>query len=47
MGDRGPFNAEKIWHVPNPPEQPAYIVPPLAHITGGPSGFCFNYGATA
>jgi len=46
MGDRGPFNAEKIWHLP-PAEQPAYIVPPLAHITSGPSGLCFNYGATA
>jgi hypothetical protein len=22
-------------------------VPPLAHITSGPSGLCFNYGATA
>ncbi len=47
LGDRGPFNAEKVWHVPPPPEQPAYIVPPLANITSGPSGFCFNYGATA
>jgi quinoprotein glucose dehydrogenase len=46
MSDRGPFNAEKIWHLP-PTEQPAYIVPPLAHITSGPSGLCFNYGATA
>jgi quinoprotein glucose dehydrogenase len=46
MGDRGPFNAEKVWHLP-PTEQPAYIVPPLAHITSGPSGLCFNYGATA
>jgi quinoprotein glucose dehydrogenase len=46
MGNRGPFNAEKIWHLP-PAEQPAYIVPPLAHITSGPSGLCFNYGATA
>ncbi len=46
MGDRGPWNAEKIWHLPNP-EQPAYVVPPLAHITSGPSGFCYNYGATA
>jgi quinoprotein glucose dehydrogenase len=46
LGDRGPFNAEKIWHLP-PAEQPAYVVPPLAHITSGPSGLCFNYGATA
>jgi quinoprotein glucose dehydrogenase len=46
MGNRGPFNAEKIWHLPHE-GQPAYIVPPLAHITTGPSGLCFNYGATA
>jgi quinoprotein glucose dehydrogenase len=46
MGDRGPFNAEKIWHLPHP-EQPAYVVPPLAHLADGPSGLCFNYGATA
>jgi quinoprotein glucose dehydrogenase len=46
LSDRGPFNAEKIWHLQHE-GQPAYIVPPLAHITSGPSGFCFNYGATA
>jgi quinoprotein glucose dehydrogenase len=46
LSNRGPFNAEKIWHLQHA-EQPAYIVPPLAHITSGPSGFCFNYGATA
>jgi quinoprotein glucose dehydrogenase len=44
MSDRGPFNAEKIWHLQ---DQPLYIVPPLAHIASGPSGFCFNYGSTA
>lgn len=46
LSDRGPWNAEKIWHLPNV-EQPAYVVPPLAHITAGPSGLCYNYGATA
>ena len=46
FSDRGPWNAEKIWHLPNP-DQPVYVVPPLAHITAGPSGLCFNYGATA
>jgi quinoprotein glucose dehydrogenase len=46
LSNRGPWNAEKIWHLPNA-EQPAYVVPPLAHITSGPSGFCYNYGATA
>jgi quinoprotein glucose dehydrogenase len=46
LSDRGPWNAEKMWHMPNP-DQPAFIVPPLANITAGPSGLCFNYGATA
>ncbi len=46
LGDRGPFNAEKVWSL-NDPDQPAFIVPPLAHLTTGPSGLCFNYGATA
>jgi quinoprotein glucose dehydrogenase len=46
LGDRGPFNAEKVWSLSDP-DQPAYVVPPLAHITTGPSGLCFNYGATA
>jgi quinoprotein glucose dehydrogenase len=46
LGTRGPFNYEKLWHLPHD-GQSAYIVPPLAHIADGPSGFCFNYGATA
>lgn len=35
--DRGPFNREKIWYTQND-DQPASIVPPLAHIADGPSG---------
>jgi quinoprotein glucose dehydrogenase len=46
MSDRGPFNAEKIWHLP-PDNTAAYIVPPLAHLTDGPSGLCFNPGGAA
>jgi quinoprotein glucose dehydrogenase len=46
MSDRGPWNAEKLWHLPHD-DQPAYILPPLAHIADGPSGFCYNPGATA
>lgn len=46
FSDRGPWNAEKIWHLANA-DQPGYTLPPLAHIISGPSGFCFNYGATA
>ena len=46
MSDRGPWNAEKLWHLPHP-DQPAYIVPPIAHIADGPSGICYNPGAAA
>ncbi len=35
LGDRGPFNAEKIWHLADP-DQPAFIVPPLAAPGHGP-----------
>lgn len=38
LGDRGPWHREKIWHLANA-EQPAGLVPPLAHIGAGPSGF--------
>lgn len=44
--DRGPFNAEKLWHLPHD-GQAAYIVPPLAHITAGPSGLCYHPGVAA
>ena len=37
LDDRGPFNREKIWH-PSHEGQPAYIVPPIANISDGPSG---------
>lgn len=39
QGNRGPWNAEKIWHVPGPDGgPPAYVVPPLMHFGNGPSG---------
>jgi len=37
LGDRGPFNREKIWQ-PASGETPAYIVPPVANLADGPSG---------
>jgi quinoprotein glucose dehydrogenase len=37
QGNRGPWNTEKLWHLQHP-EQPAYIVPPLAHFGNGPAG---------
>lgn len=37
LPDRGPFNRERIWE-PFHAEQPAYIIPPIANLTDGPSG---------
>ncbi|MBC8127301.1 MAG: c-type cytochrome [Gloeobacteraceae cyanobacterium ES-bin-144] len=34
---------EKIWHLANP-VQPAFIVPPAAHLTSGPSGLTYHPG---
>ena len=43
LPDRGPFNRDKLWQ-PFHPEQPAYIVPPVANLTDGPSGLAFYPG---
>lgn len=41
----GPWNAEKMWHLPNE-LQPAALVPPLAHIAAGPSGLTYDPGVS-
>ncbi len=38
QGNRGPWNYEKLW-LPATKEQPAYLFPPIANFTDGPSGF--------
>lgn len=43
LPDRGPFNREKIWHTKNA-DQPAGIVPPIAHLSDGPSGLVYYPG---
>jgi len=43
LKDRGPWNREKLWH-PYHPEQPAYIVPPIANFADGPSGLAYDPG---
>ena len=43
IGDRGPFNREKIWH-PYHETTPAYIVPPIANIADGPAGLEYYPG---
>jgi quinoprotein glucose dehydrogenase len=40
---RGPWNAENLWH-PRPENQAAYMLPPLANLADGPSGFAYNPG---
>lgn len=44
LPDRGPFNREKIWHTKNA-DQPAGIVPPIAHLSDGPSGLVYYPGS--
>ncbi|MCH2182831.1 MAG: HEAT repeat domain-containing protein [Mariniblastus sp.] len=44
LPDRGPFNREKLWHPYDPESTPAYIVPPVANISDGPSGLTFYPG---
>jgi len=35
---------EKLWHLPNA-DQPAYLLPPVAHLSSGPSGLAHHPGA--
>jgi quinoprotein glucose dehydrogenase len=43
IDDRGPWHREKLWHTAHD-GQPAWIVPPLAHVGAGPSGLCYAPG---
>ena len=43
IGNRGPWNEEKMWH-PEHAGQPAFLVPPIANFTNGPSGLTYNPG---
>jgi quinoprotein glucose dehydrogenase len=45
MPGLGPWNREKMWHTAHE-SQPAFLVPPLAHIASGPSGLAYNPGVT-
>ena len=40
---RGPWNQEKLWHPAND-AQPAYLLPPIANLTDGPSGLAIYPG---
>ena len=41
---RGPWNQEGIWELRHE-KQPAWILPPIDHITAGPSGIVYYPGA--
>lgn len=41
-----PWMAEGIWETLHP-ERPAFALPPVDIVSWGPSGFVYNYGATA
>lgn len=43
FSDRGPWNREKLWY-PHHDGQPAYIVPPVANLSDGPSGLTYYPG---
>ncbi len=43
LSDRGPWNREKLWH-PWHDGQAAYINPPIANISDGPSGLTYYPG---
>ncbi len=41
LADRGPWLSEAMWELPRPDDealQPAWILPPLAHLNSGPAG---------
>ncbi len=40
---RGPWNSERMWY-PQWEGQAAFLVPPIANLTDGPSGFAFYPG---
>jgi quinoprotein glucose dehydrogenase len=40
---RGPWNQEKLW-LPRNDAQPAYLLPPIANLSDGPSGLAYYPG---
>ncbi len=42
---RGPWNAEQLWH-PAPDNTAAYLLPPLANLSDGPSGLTYHPGVS-
>jgi quinoprotein glucose dehydrogenase len=38
LPDRGPYNRERLWNPYEAGRTPAYVIPPIANISDGPSG---------
>lgn len=43
VGDAGFWNSENRWHLWHP-NQPTFLLPPIDHLTAGPSGFTHEPG---
>ena len=43
LGDRGPWNREKLWDEKQAP-QARYLIPPIANVANGPAGLTWNPG---
>ncbi len=43
MGNRGPWNAERLW-APKDAAKAGYLVPPIANVADGPSGLAYYPG---
>ncbi len=52
LPSRGPWNREAMWQLVESPEdlvdpgRPAWLLPPIAHVGAGPSGFALEPGTT-
>jgi len=45
LGNAGMWNLERLW-VPHFEGQAAYLMPPIANISDGPSGLVYDYGTS-
>ncbi|MBL8853920.1 MAG: PQQ-dependent sugar dehydrogenase [Planctomycetaceae bacterium] len=44
LPDRGPYNRERLWNVYDPATSVAYVIPPIANVSDGPSGLAYYPG---
>ncbi|MDP1560161.1 MAG: PQQ-dependent sugar dehydrogenase [Pirellulaceae bacterium] len=44
LPDRGPYNRERLWNIYDPATSAAYVIPPIANVSDGPSGLAYYPG---